>query len=332
MKGSESAGSPLESVAGVAGSRVAETFKLLSNETRLAILLALWEAYEPHSNADSLSFTALRDRVGVRQGGQFNYHLDQVVGEFVEKTDEGYALLRKGRMLVQSIIAGTGIEDPILEQTAIDARCDHCGARTAITYGNNYVYQVCTECPAEAPPDSPHPEGTLLAWTFEPTGLTDRTAEEVFTASTVKNYARIVLRFEGLCPVCSGPVDWSLDACSEHEPETDGVCAACDREDPVLAREQCTVCKSKGYGTPGIKVLFHPAVVSFFHHHGVELGLTGDTGFEDVVRTLEIVEGLEETVRSTEPLRVRVTATADGDALHLDLDEAMNVVQVREES
>ena len=39
--------SPLEAAAGVAGTDATEAFGLLANETRLAILLALWEAKEP---------------------------------------------------------------------------------------------------------------------------------------------------------------------------------------------------------------------------------------------------------------------------------------------
>lgn len=41
--------SPLEGAAGAAGPDTTEAFQLLANETWLTILLALWEAKEPHS-------------------------------------------------------------------------------------------------------------------------------------------------------------------------------------------------------------------------------------------------------------------------------------------
>ena len=151
--------SPLEAAAGAAGPHVVDAFGVLGNETRLAILLALWEAYEPHAADNTLSFTELRDRVGVRQGGQFNYHPEKVVGEFVRKTDEGYELRRSGLVLVQSIISGTGLEEPTLEPTEVEATCRFCGAPTAVTYENVYVYQVCTECEGWAEPDDEHPDG-----------------------------------------------------------------------------------------------------------------------------------------------------------------------------
>jgi hypothetical protein len=328
MAGTNAGDSPLAGTPEAAGRRATEAFKLLGNETRLAILLALWEAHEPHTGGNAVTFTELRDRVGIRQGAQFNYHLDKLVGRFVRKTDEGYELTRPGRKLVQSIIAGTGIEDPVLEPTEIDAPCPFCSAPTAITYEHSYVYRVCTECQGDADPDGEHPRGMLSGWTFEPTGLSGRTAEEVYAASTVKTFARIALRFEGICPDCSGPVEWSFDVCADHQPSADGPCTDCGRERAVLAREACTVCKSAGLGTPGIKTLFHPAVVAFYYDHGVEVGFTGDTDYADVVRTLDLVEGLEEEVVSTDPLRIRVTFSHDGDELHLALDEEMDVVEV----
>ena len=328
MAGTNSMDSPLDETPEVAGRRATEAFKLLGNETRLAILLALWEAYEPHTGENAVTFTELRNGVGIRQGAQFNYHLDKLVGRFVRKTDDGYELLRSGRKLVQSILAGTGIEDPVLGPTEIDAPCPFCGAPTAVTYEHNYVYRLCTECDGDADPTAEHPRGALSGWTFEPTGLSDRTAEEVYVASTVKTFSRIALRFEGICPDCSGPVRWSFDICESHDPSANGPCPECERERPVVAREACTVCKSSGVGSPGIKTLFHPSVVSFYYAHGVEVGFSGNTDYADVVRTLGLVEGVEEEVVSTDPLRIRVTFSHDGDELHLLLDEGMNVVEV----
>lgn len=323
--------SPLKAAAGAAGSRATDAFELVGNETRLAILLALWEAYDPHSEHNAVPFSTLRDRVGMRDSGQFNYHLGKLDGQFVRKTDDGYALRRSGLMLVQSIIAGTGIEDPTFDPVEVDAPCKRCGAPTAVTYDNVYVYQVCTECTGLNLPGDEHPPGMLVGWTFEPTGLADRTAEGVFAASTIKTFARIALRFEKICPECSGSVEWSVDVCADHDPSGDE-CPNCGWNEAVRVQETCTVCKSAGHGTPGYKVLFHPAVVAFYYDRGVEIGFTGDTSFEDVIRTLDLVEGFEEEVISADPPQVRVTISYDGDELHLLLDEDMEVVDITEKT
>jgi AcrR family transcriptional regulator len=80
---------------------------VLSNETRLAILPALWETYDPHAERNAVPFSELRDRVGIRQGGQFNYHLEQLLGHFVRKGDDGYKLRQAARHVVQAVLSGT---------------------------------------------------------------------------------------------------------------------------------------------------------------------------------------------------------------------------------
>ena len=327
MAGNDSSESPVEAAA---GPHVTDTFSLLGNETRLAILLELWEAYEPHTERNAVSFSELRERVGVRDSGQFNYHLGKLDGQYIQKTADGYGLRRTGRMLVQSIIAGTGIEEPSLEPTEIDAQCEICGAPTAITYENVYVYRVCTNCPGETGPGDEHPTGALAAWTFEPTGLSNRTAREVFTASTIKNFGRIAMRFEGICPSCSGPVTWSLDICEDHVPGSNEGCSTCGRKRAIQARETCSVCKSAGFGSPGIKVLFHPAVIAFYYDRGIEVGFTGNTGFTDVIRTLALGEDAKEELVSADPPRIRVTFAHDSDEISLTLDEELTVLDVRE--
>lgn len=138
------------------------------------------------------------------------------------------------------------------------------------------------------------------------------------------------MRFEGICPDCSGPVDWSFDICREHDSHPDGNCPNCGRDEAVLARESCRICKSSGQGSPSIKVLFHPVVVSFFYDRGIEIGFTGDTDYTDVVRTMNLVKEFDEEVVSTDPLRVRVTVTHDSDELRLLLDEDMRVIESSE--
>ena len=40
---------PLETTVGAAGPHATDAFALLGDETRLAILLAVWEEYDPHA-------------------------------------------------------------------------------------------------------------------------------------------------------------------------------------------------------------------------------------------------------------------------------------------
>lgn len=71
-----------------------DALDVLSDETRVRILRALAEADDP------LSFSELRRRVGVADGGRFNYHLSLVCEHFARETDAGYELDRAGARLV----------------------------------------------------------------------------------------------------------------------------------------------------------------------------------------------------------------------------------------
>ena len=125
-----------------------EAFGVLGNEIRVDILQMLGEADGP------VSFTDLRDRLGIRQGGQFNYHLDKLVGHFVAKTDEGYALRDPGRRVVEAILSGAVTGDPALEPTAIDFACHHCGSPVEVSYRHGTMRLSCTECSGHFDPSN----------------------------------------------------------------------------------------------------------------------------------------------------------------------------------
>src|SRR6056297_2885902 len=82
-----------------------DAFTLLADETRVKILRALGDAGGPNG-AVPLSFSELRERAGVAESGRFNYHLGELVGHFVGRSDEGYELLFPGVKVYQSIRAG----------------------------------------------------------------------------------------------------------------------------------------------------------------------------------------------------------------------------------
>ncbi|MFB9807964.1 winged helix-turn-helix domain-containing protein [Haladaptatus pallidirubidus] len=71
-----------------ADEHVRDAFQLLADETRLEILFALWNAPEW-----TATFTELKDAVGMRDSGQFQYHLNQLAGTFIRQVDDGYTHL-----------------------------------------------------------------------------------------------------------------------------------------------------------------------------------------------------------------------------------------------
>ena len=324
--------SSLEAAAGAAGRHATEAFALLGDETRLAILLALWERYEPHAedtygSPDAVSFSELFERVDYDNPGNFSYHLEQLDGQFIRQRaeGEGYELRMPGLKLVQAIIAGAGLEDATLDPTEIDEACPLCDAPTEISYREGLVFQACTECDGVAP-DRSNTDGFLNAVKFHPAGLADRTPEALRAASMVASLRQTRSMFNGLCPTCSGPVDAWLDCCTDHDSE--GICEHCGTPFDAWARFQCRICKDHGNASPKSLVMFHPAVRSFYDDHAVSIRFRADE-FESVARGYDLMDAHEVDIVSTDPHQVTVTITHEGDDLRLTFDESVDVVDVQ---
>lgn len=320
MSNDTSIDSPLERAAGAAGPRAIEAFEILGNKTRLSILLALWEAYEPFAADNTVPFSELRERVGMRDSGQFSYHLDKLAGHFVDRGADGYELRRAGYQLVGTVIAGTGIEEPTLEPTEIDQNCSHCGATAAVTYEDGKLYLVCTECEGNWERSELDHSGVLAAGDFEPAGLTDRTPEQAWNAMSTAFKRQAVSAAEGVCVVCSGPTAISVDICEEHA--SAGLCDNCGREWAITARERCPVCKNHETGPPFYFVARHPAVIGFFYDRGAPLQYDRDGA--------SLTDSAVQELVSEQPPRLQVAYEYEGDRLEMLVDQELNVLEVTE--
>lgn len=329
MGDTRSIDSPLEAAAGTVGSRAVEAFSVLGNKTRLSILLALWEVFEPFKDEIAVPFSELRDRVGMRDSGQFNYHLDQLEGHFVEKTDDGYVLRNAGHQIVRTVLAGAGIEEHSFESADIDVDCDLCGAPTKITYEDEWLYIVCTECDGHWGGRNDLPSGVLAGGEFPPAGFTDRTPEQVWQANYIAINQAQESSVEGVCSACYGPMERSLDICNDHTDE--GVCDNCGRRSEVMAQFRCRVCKNYHGAPPRTIVKHHPAVISFYYERGIPL----QYGIEDIESSRRAgtrINEHEQELISEDPPKVRVTARYEGDILELTLDRDLAVIDVTESS
>lgn len=321
--------SPLERAAGAGGSHAVEAFKLLGNETRLSILLALWEATEPGFETNAVPFSELYDRVGYDDTGNFNYHLGRLVGPFVEETDEGYRLRNAGHKIVRAVVAGAGLEDSEMLPTPVDIPCQRCGERSIeVSYRDEAVIVTCRSCEGIVAADD-LPEGTIAMHDVEPAGLAGRSPDELNVVGTIREKNRHQMMKEDVCPDCSGRIETSLHLCAEHTAGVDGICPECGRRDSARVRYVCTVCKQwTGYPIQ-IPVIFHPAVVSFYYERGVDMRLVVD----DVAghhRVVDLLWRMEHELVSTEPVRIRITVPCDGDELELTLDGDLDTVDVTE--
>jgi hypothetical protein len=288
-----------------------EVFALLGNETRFAILRTLAAAEGP------VSFTDLRNWVGIRQGGQFNYHLDKVVGHFVDKDEAGYVLRQTGKRVVEAVLSGTLTEDPVLEPTVVESwPCPYCGAPCEIRFREEHVARRCTSCPGlygQRDTGGRWP-GDLGALHLPPAGIAGRDAQTVLESAFTWSYAEWLVAAKGVCPRCSARVDHTLLVCEEH---ADGeVCDACGRRKAVGFRSACKNCDTTLESVLSMHLAASPEVLAFLTTHGVDpLTDSWDWGWD-----------YEEGVVSTDPFEGRFRFTVDGDELTLTVDEDLEVV------
>lgn len=315
--------SPLEAAAGAAGPELVEAFKLLGNETRLAVMLALWEARTPRGD-DAVSFSDLYDRVGVRDSGQFSYHLDKLTPRFVEQVDDGYELTESGFTIVQAVIAGTGFTRPTFGPTDIDKACPRCDESMRMTYEERAITYFCPNCEGvwNTSDGADQPDGYIGGGVFPPAGLEDRTPTEIAEAFNAYSTMRGLTMLSDVCPDCGGTIERTITVCEDHD-ASDGICGHCGGMNLGQFEFDCTVCKlSFGTAIWALMVL-HPAVVAFFHEYGIEY-------LDDPWKMIRIGFAGDVELLSQNPMRFRITLAARGDELRVTVDEELEVVEVSE--
>lgn len=190
----------------------------------MAILPALRKASDQLDDGPAVPFNELRERIGMSDPGQFNYHLDKFESHFVRETESGYELRRAGRRKVQAVIAGAGFEDPAFERRPVDHDCPVCVASAALTYWDEWLSTVCTACDGFDEGCSDQPAGFITAMSLDAAAVAHRTSEEMLHAATVGANHTLNSLIEGVCPTFSDPLAATLLVCDDQA--TEGICAA----------------------------------------------------------------------------------------------------------
>lgn len=300
-----------------------DAFAVLGNETRMEILQLLSDTDEP------LSFSELRGHVGIRDSGQFNYHLDKLVGHFVKGTDDGYTLRRAGERVIEAVLSGAVTETPVLEPTTVDWPCHHCGAPTEVSFRQEWLALSCTECAGafgesmtehDAVPEEQRQHGFLGGLPLPPAGVTGRTAFEVVQAANIWGSVEVLMTANGTCPRCSATVDSSVSVCEDHD-ATDGLCSECDFRYMVHIETNCINCPYTMNGASALWLVADTDFLNFVTGHGID----------PISRSADFYRATgnyEEELLSTDPFEARFTWSIDDDTLTLTVDDDLTVVDV----
>lgn len=298
-----------------------EAFHLLSDETRLEILQALWEGQDS-ADSSPMRFADLRERISADDPGGIHYHLNKLTTHFVRHTEEGYELREAGKRIVRILLSGTAIDDPEIEPVEVDVSCWYCDGQPEYSYRDGWRYLECTNCDARCV--DTFPPGVISKSEFPPSGLRDRTPNEINEADRIWGAHRRSSVMDGVCPECAGDMQiTSIDICDDHQPDWDEYqyCEACNSLFPMHVSHVCGVCKYHWRMPTFFYPTRHPAVTSFYNEHGIEFDLAT---YEQRGLLLEYVE----EVISEIPLRIQITIPLGDDELSLTYDDQMDVVEL----
>lgn len=303
-----------------------DAFELLGNEIRMEVLQTLSKESGP------LSFSELRDRVGVRDSGQFNYHLGQLTDHFIAKTEAGYELRQSGRRVIQAVLSGAITQDPVVERTPINQPCFYCGTPIDVSYREGEVRMHCSECQPSVDEESgdvdngsPEEQDVLGYVRLPPAGVVGRSAEEILQSAYTWYYNQVVTMADGVCPRCSAALEHPVSACENHD-DSKGICERCGNRSAARITYRCPNCLFERELGLSNHFLDNRELQQFALRHGVDVI---SPSFERVYASV----GENETdVLSTSPLKARITFDIDEDRLTLTIDEELSVTEVARSS
>ncbi|NHN40885.1 helix-turn-helix transcriptional regulator [Halorubellus sp. JP-L1] len=234
------------------GANDGDSFGRLANATRLEIVDALATDETP------LDYTALFERVSVDDSGQFNYHLRQLVGEYVRKTDEGYLLDQAG-LRAANVIASSSLELGANRQfQRIDSRCGACGSDGVdIGYRAGEGVVRCPDC-----------ERRLTRFDFPPAAVETYAPAAFADAFAQRTRSYIGLADDGVCPFCAHSMSTEVEPSAATHP--DAV--------PVVGR--CSACPAGIRAPVGLVLSNRPRIQSLVADSGVPFRETPFWEFE----------------------------------------------------
>ena len=276
-----------------------DAFSVLGNETRMAILRALAEESGYLHADETVSFSELRRRVGIRDAGKFNYHLDQLRGHFVGQSEAGYRLRYAGMVVVSTALSGAFNERADTRQAVSDYGCPTCGRSMMATYEDEFLDLTCSE------------HDWLFRTALPPGAVQGRSMAEIVELALVDSNQYLAKARQGTCPLCWGEMDVNVP---ESEDESDG----------NSVEYECRRCWMSVTAPVVMFLLDHPAVVSFCYDHGLVTSIGDLNG----LTLLELDPAA--TVVSEDPYEMCVDIELGGDRLRFTLDEELAVTAVED--
>lgn len=285
-----------------------DAFALLGHEIRLGILRAFFERYDPVDPADraevrtrrTLSYADLMAATGVEDSGQFNYHLEQLRGVYVEEVPEGYVPTAGAISLYEAVLANRPTESLPVD-FEVEEQCPNCNAGLQGHYEQEYLTVECPDC-------------TLFwgaTYRFPKNGIAVREGEGVYQALYDRMMHHVGLGRTGQCPSCAG-----LTSVTIPRDRLDG-------ESTPTVELTCETCS--WFVTVDVlsALQFEPRVTSTLFEIGVPLGES-----HSMRATEQVLPDVTGEVRSSDPFRATVSIRREDALAEIVVDDALDVRSV----
>jgi hypothetical protein len=278
-----------------------DVFALVGNDIRASILRTLGDARVDGGARPVIPFSELRERTDAdAASSQFNYHLQQLVGRFVERTEEGYRMRPEGRKIYQALRGGA-FEPRASEATVeVGMDCFYCSTPVTATFAEGVVRITCPGC----------------EYLYDVGGTPPAVEDEAAALDQVAAYTHHEhLAFaRGICASCANEVGTRFVG-------PDGIPFPGAERREVYVFRGCDHCGDQRYLSVGEVLLTDAELVSFCHERGLDVLSTPlwEMEFAATDRSL--------AVRSRDPWEVALEVTLAGDTLELVVDGDLNVVE-----
>lgn len=286
----------------------AEAFRTLGDPTRIAVLRTFAEAVDemeasPGGSLPELSFSELYDRVEVDSTSRLSYHLDELDGTFLRRTDDGWKFTFAGESVTRLVLSEAYVGDVAFEPVATSGRCLNCGAeQLEARVDDCALLHRCRNCDAKM--------GGLSVTPAQVRGRDPEALLDSVKTTTVELFRQYR---NGVCTECGGVVD--VDVSAEQFVED------ASELDRLLASGRCRECLQGLNGPLPMWLANHPASVAFHWDHGVDVL---SLGVRDVGEKLGEGEWAADRV-GTDPDEYEVTYRVGASVLRLVVDDELTV-------
>ena len=279
-----------------------DVFSLLSDETRLNILLTLGNATTAQEPS-TFSFNDFWHAVDIDDSGRFNYHLDKLRGSLITKGEAGYQLTYPGILVYKLVESGSFSSHDPRRPTETDIECFECDTTLTVAYEDQLVLIECPSC-AE----------TLTRIHVPPGCLRHESGAHLYRAAMQYMIREVASLNHGICPNCGDQASHETMSATDRREDTDTptVYSSCSG---------CGYWMRTGFGMP---VALKPTVISFYHDHSIDL-LSGRTNH---LLELQVSRNGPVSVTPDGEHMAAFNKQLDDEQLSFEIDEALNLVDV----